>query len=110
MPDPAAIPPAPDPEAWASAWAVVGYLGAVGAALGGLARAWAPVIRLARHALGVDALEAEVAALRAENARLVADMQELTRADPTATLAALRESIDALRADLARPPDRPRGR
>ena len=94
------MPPAPDPEAWADAWAVVGYLGAAGAALGGLARAWAPVIRLARHLLGVDALAAEVAAVRAENARLSDDLRELTTHDPRPALDALHRAVEAVRDDL----------
>lgn len=106
------MPPAPDPEAWADAWAVVGYLGAVGAALGGLARAWAPVLRLARHALGIDAIRARQAAQERALTDIQNDLRELTHADPRDTLAALRESVDALRADLPRPgpSERPRGR
>lgn len=100
MPDPGAIPPAPDPEAWASAWAVVGYLGAVGAALGGLARAWAPVIRLARHLLGVTALEARTRAAERALADIQADLRELTHADPRPALDALARAVEAVRDDL----------
>jgi len=110
VPDPAVIPPAPDAEAWASAWAVAGYLGALGAAVGGIARAWAPIIRLARHALGLDALEARLLAQERALTDLQTDIRELTHADPTSALDALRESVDALRADLGRPAERPRGR
>lgn len=100
MPDPAAMPPPPDPEAWADAWAVVGYLGAAGAALGGLARAWAPVLRLARHALGVDTLAAEVAALTRRLDAIEQDLRELTSHDPRPALDALARAVEAVRDDL----------
>lgn len=100
MPDPAAMPPPPDPEAWADAWAVVGYLGAAGAALGGLARAWAPVIRLARHLLGITALEARTRATERALADIQTDIRELTHADPRPSLDALARAVEAVRDDL----------
>lgn len=100
MPDPGAMPPAPDPEAWADAWAVVGYLGAVGAALGGLARAWAPVLRLARHLLGIDAVEARLDTLTRRVDALETDIRELTHADPRPALDALHRAVEAVRDDL----------
>lgn len=100
MPDPAAMPPAPDPEAWADAWAVVGYLGAAGAALGGLARAWAPVLRLARHALGIDAIEARQTAQERALTDIQNDLRELTANDPSPALAALTRAVEAVRDDL----------
>ena len=100
MPDPAALPPPPDPEAWAGALAVVGYLGAAGAALGGLARAWAPVLRLARHLLGVDAVEARLDTLTRRVDALETDLRELTHADPSDALEALRRAVEAVRDDL----------
>ena len=100
MPDPAAMPPPPDPEAWADAWAVVGYLGAIGAALGGLARAWAPVLRLARHALGIDAIEARQAAQERALTDIQTDLRELTTHDPRPALDALHRAVEAVRDDL----------
>lgn len=100
MPDPASMPPLPDPEAWAGAWAVVGYLGAAGAALGGLARAWAPALRLARHLLGVTALEARVRAAERRLDAIDHDLRELTHADPRPSLDALARAVEAVRDDL----------
>ncbi len=94
------MPPAPDPEAWADAWAVVGYLGAAGAALGGLARAWAPVLRLARHALGVTAREARVRAVERDLSAIQTDLRELTTHDPRPALDALARAVEAVRDDL----------
>jgi hypothetical protein len=97
VPDPAAIPPPPDPAAWSAAWSVVGYLGALGAAVGGAARAWAPAVRLARHLLGVDDLQRRVDGQDAAIAAIHADIRELANHDPTPALVALDRTVaDAL--------------